>query len=40
MYHPDAFVLTKYDVVGAWIICLALMAAFLGYPAVAAGWGL
>ena len=42
-YHPAAFFLTKRDVIGAWLICLALATAFFGYPAVTAaldivGW--
>ena len=33
-YHPAAFFLEKRDVIGAWIICLALAMAFFGYPIV------
>jgi hypothetical protein len=35
-YHPAAFYLGKRDVVGAWLICLALAVAFFGYPVVTA----
>jgi hypothetical protein len=31
-YHPAAFFLGKRDVIGAWLICLALVMAFFGYP--------
>ena len=30
--HPAAFLLGKRDVIGAWLICLALVMAFFGYP--------
>ena len=33
-YHPAGFFLTGQDVIGAWIICLAIAVAFLGYPVV------
>jgi hypothetical protein len=33
-YHPAAFFVGKRDVIGAWIICLALATAFFGYPVV------
>jgi hypothetical protein len=33
-YHPAAFFLGKRDVIGAWLICLALAMAFFGYPVV------
>jgi hypothetical protein len=33
-YHPAAFCVGKRDVVGAWVICLALAMAFFGYPVV------
>jgi hypothetical protein len=33
-YHPAAFFLGKRDVIGAWLICLALVMAFFGYPVV------
>jgi hypothetical protein len=33
-YHPSAFFLTRRDVIGAWIICLAIVMAFFGYPFV------
>ena len=29
-YHPAAFFLGKRDVIGAWLICLALVMAFFG----------
>jgi hypothetical protein len=35
-YHPAAFFLTKRDVIGAWLICIAVATAFFGYPAVTA----
>ena len=31
-YHPAAFTLGKRDVIGAWIICLAVVAVFFGWP--------
>jgi hypothetical protein len=31
-YHPAGFFLTGRDVIGAWIICLAIAVAFFGYP--------
>jgi hypothetical protein len=33
-YHPAAFFLSKRDVIGAWLICLAIALAFFGYPVV------
>ena len=36
-YHPAAFFLDKRDVIGAWLICLALAMAFFGYPVVTTG---
>ena len=33
-YHPAGFFLTERDVIGAWIICLAIAVAFFGYPVV------
>jgi hypothetical protein len=33
-YHPAAFFLTKRDVIGAWLICVAVATAFFGYPVV------
>ena len=33
-YHPAGFFLTGRDVIGAWIICLAIAVAFFGYPVV------
>ena len=33
-YHPAAFLLTKRDVIGAWLVCLAVAMAFFGYPVV------
>jgi hypothetical protein len=33
-YHPNAFLLGKRDVIGAWLICLALAMSFFGYPVV------
>ena len=33
-YHPAAFALGKRDVVAAWLVCLAISAAFFGLPAV------
>ena len=35
-YHPAAFFLTKRDVIGAWLICVAVATAFFGYPVVTA----
>jgi hypothetical protein len=37
-YHPAAFLLTKRDVIGAWLVCLAVAMAFFGYPAVTKGF--
>jgi hypothetical protein len=37
-YHPAAVFLTKRDVIGSWLICVAVATAFFGYPAVAAAW--
>jgi hypothetical protein len=34
--HPAAFILEKRDVIGAWIVCLAIALPFFGYPAVTA----
>jgi len=31
-YHPAGFFLTGRDVIGGWIICLAIAVAFFGYP--------
>jgi hypothetical protein len=31
-YHPAGFFLTRRDVIGAWIICLAIAVAFFGCP--------
>lgn len=33
-YHPAAFRLTKRDVTGAWLVCVAVAMAFFGYPVV------
>jgi hypothetical protein len=33
-YHPVVFHLTRRDVIGAWIICLAIAMVFFGYPVV------
>ena len=33
-YHPAGFFLTERDVIGAWIICLAIAVAFFAYPVV------
>jgi len=33
-YHPADFLLSKRDVIGAWLICLAIALAFFGYPVV------
>jgi hypothetical protein len=33
-YHPAAFVLGKRDVVAAWLVCLAISAAFFGLPTI------
>jgi hypothetical protein len=33
-YHPAGFFLTGRDVIGAWIICLAIAVAFFGCPVV------
>jgi hypothetical protein len=33
-YNPAAFLLDRRDVIGAWLICGAIAAAFFGYPAV------
>jgi hypothetical protein len=35
-YHPAALILDKRDVIGAWIVCLAIALPFFGYPAVTA----
>ena len=35
-YHPAAFLLGKRDVIGAWLICVAVATAFFGYPVVTA----
>jgi hypothetical protein len=31
-YHPAAFALGKRDVIGAWIVCLAIAVPFFGWP--------
>ena len=33
-YHPVGFFLTRRDVIGAWLVCLAVATAFFGYPVV------
>ena len=33
-YNPSAFFLERRDVIGAWLICGAIAAAFFGYPAL------
>jgi hypothetical protein len=33
-YHPTAFLLSKRDVIGAWLVCLTVTMAFFGYPVV------
>jgi hypothetical protein len=33
-YHPAAFFVHKRDVIGAWLICVVVVTAFFGYPAV------
>ena len=33
-YHPAAFFVGNRDVVGAWVICLAVATVFFGYPVV------
>ena len=33
-YHPVGFFLTRRDVIGAWINCLAIAVTFFGYPVV------
>ena len=38
-YNPAAFLLDRRDVIGAWLICGAIAAAFFGYPAVTSGAG-
>lgn len=35
-YYPAAFFLTKRDVIGAWLICLAVGTAFFAYHPVTA----
>jgi hypothetical protein len=35
-YYPAALFLDKRDVIGAWIICLAVALPFFGYPALTA----
>jgi hypothetical protein len=35
-YYPGAFNLSVRDAVGAWLVCLAVAAAFFGYPLVTA----
>ena len=39
-YHPAALIADKRDVIGAWIVCLAIALVFFGCPAVTAitGW--
>ena len=31
-YHPSAFLVGKRDVIGAWLVCLAVAAACFGLP--------
>lgn len=31
-YYPDAFNLGIRDVIGAWLVCLVVVAVFFGYP--------
>jgi hypothetical protein len=38
-YYSGAFGLGIRDVIGAWLVCLAVAAAFFGYPLVTAAWG-
>jgi hypothetical protein len=33
-YHPAGFFLSRREVIGAWIICLAIAVAFFAYPVV------
>jgi hypothetical protein len=33
-YHPADFLVGKRDVIGAWVVCLAVAVAFFGYPVV------
>ena len=33
-YHPASFFVEKRDVIGAWVICLAVAVVFFGYPVV------
>lgn len=35
-YQPAALISDKRDVIGAWIVCLAVAMLFFGYPAVTA----
>jgi hypothetical protein len=35
-YQPAALISDKRDVIGAWIVCLAVALVFFGYPAVTA----
>jgi hypothetical protein len=35
-YHPAALILDKRDIIGGWIVCLAVALPFFGYPAVTA----
>ena len=37
-YYPGAFSLGIRDAIGAWLVCLAIAAAFFGYPLVTAAW--
>jgi hypothetical protein len=37
-YYPGVFSLGIRDVIGAWLVCLAIAAAFFGYPLVTAAW--
>jgi hypothetical protein len=38
-YHPGALILSKRDVIAAWIVCLVLVAAYFGSPMLAAALG-
>jgi len=38
-YHPAALILSKRDVIAAWIVCLVLVAACFGSPMLAAALG-
>ena len=37
-YHPGAFFVGKRDVIGAWVICLALATAFFAYRSSLPRW--